>query len=903
MPLRSLARSVTRCLHCAFALAVASSVGLADVILAFDADAGPIEFGAAELSAVLASETTVVARPLAAATSHDANATDTLVVLARVDSPAVTDAIAAQRFAPPAVLRAEGFSIRIAPIANATSRSIWILGADAAGVMYGALEVAEIARAQGLAAIADLDRNPHFAERGVKFNIPLDARTPSYTDAGEPAQQNIATVWDMTFWRDYIDRLARDRYNLVSLWNLHPFPSLVRVPEYPDVALDDVQRSTTDWKEFYSTWAVGLDAPEILDRVETLAHLTIDEKIEFWREVMRYGRSRNVKFYVITWNVFVNGTAGRYGITDALDNATTADYVRRSVRELVLTYPELAGIGLTTGENMLDATAAEKEDWAFRTFGQGVLDALAVQPQRKLAFIHRQHEAGAKEIAKQFAPLVEHPNVDFIYSFKYAEAHALSSTKQNFHANFLQDVGDHPVLWTLRNDDAYFFRWGAPDFVREFIRHMPAHPTRGFYYGSDQWVWARDFLDLERAPDAARQLEHEKHSYHWLLWGRLGYDPDLSNDRLQSLLAERFNLSADAAAQLFAAWQDASMIYPLTTGFHWGRFDFQWYIEASKSRPDPARTPTGFHDLNRFITLPPHPESSNVSIPDYVAAVQRGVAPAGTTPLQVAEQLHRHADHALAVVDTVVSGGRRDRDPDSAAELRRTLEDIRAMAHLGKYYAHKIRAATELALLRATLDRTHHTILAEELNQSAYQWRCYASLALTYYQNPVWLNRVGHVDWRDLYTSVLYDLTTTDSPVAVPSMPPTPGGTILEAEDATTNNVPVRDTTPGFTGAGYRDMAGSQGRRWIEWTFDAPIAGRYILEFRYAMRRQETEPAALTLNGEAAEPLVIWPTGGAQSWAWDRKIVTLRAGPNTIRLAPPLGPNIDHLNILPLEPR
>ena len=39
------------------------------------------------------------------------------------------------------------------------------------------------------------------------------------------------------------DAMARDRYNVLTLWNLHPFPSMVKVPEFPDVALDDVWRS------------------------------------------------------------------------------------------------------------------------------------------------------------------------------------------------------------------------------------------------------------------------------------------------------------------------------------------------------------------------------------------------------------------------------------------------------------------------------------------------------------------------------------------------------------------------------------------------------------------------------------------------------------------------------------
>lgn len=855
---------------------------------------GPIEFGAAELRAALA-----------LLASSAPSAPEPTIVLALADSPEAQRAFATREISPAVTLRSEGFSLRVArPVTGHAARTIWIVGADAAGVMYGSLELAEIIRTRRLDTFTAFDRNPHFAERGVKFNIPLDVRSPSYTDAGESAQQNIATVWDITFWRDYIDRLARDRYNLVSLWNLHPFPSLVRVPEYPDIALADVQRSTTTWKEYYHTWATGLDAPEILNNVETLKRLTIEEKIAFWREVMRYGLSRNVKFYLVTWNVFVNGTAGKYGLTPSLDNATTADYFRRSVRELLLTYPDLAGIGLTTGENMPDATAAQKEDWAFRTYGQGVLDAAALQPGRKMTFIHRQHEAGAAEIARRFAPLIAHPDIEFVYSFKYAEAHALSSTKQNFHEKFLQDVRDQPVLWTLRNDDAYYFRWGAPDFVREFIRNMPTRTTRGFYYGSDQWIWGRDFLDRHRAEDAPRPLEHEKHWFHWLLWGRLGYDPSLSNDRLAALLGECFQLEPAAAARLFAAWQDASMIYPLTTGFHWGRFDFQWYIEGSKSRPEPARTPTGFHDINRFISLAPHPATDNLSIPDYIAALREKEALRSTTPLQLADRIEAHADRAFTFLEG--SGGRPDRHVGATfasgpSDLARTLDDIRIVAHLGKHYAHKIRAATALALFRDTLDATHRSSVAAELNAAAHHWRTYASLALTHYKNPVWMNRVGRVDWRDLYSAVLYDLTTTGSAIAVPSITPSPGGIILEAEDARAGTAPIRNTSPGFTGAGYRDFSGSQGLRSIEWTFEAPTAGRYILEFRYAMRRQETADAALFLNDTPVAPLTLWPTGGIESWAWDRVVIKLRPGANTIRLHPPLGPNIDHLNILPLD--
>ena len=107
---------------------------------------------------------------------------------------------------------------------------------------------------------------------------------------------------------------------------------------------------------------------------------------------MRYGKDRNVDFYVVTWNIFVLGTDGQYGLTDKYDNPTTTDYFRKSVKQMLLTYPDLAGIGLTAGEHMPKMTQEQKEDWAFATYGRGVLDAAALQPGRKITFVHRQQQ-------------------------------------------------------------------------------------------------------------------------------------------------------------------------------------------------------------------------------------------------------------------------------------------------------------------------------------------------------------------------------------------------------------------------------------------------------------------------------------------------------------------------------
>ncbi len=637
-------------------------------------------------------------------------------------------------------IHSEGF------ILKKEGENLLVTGSDAAGVMYGGLELAEQIYLFGLNSIKETVQNPYMERRGTKFNIPLDVRTPSYTDPCDAAQKNIAEMWDFDFWKEYIDNLARYRYNYISLWSLHPFPSMVKVSGYEDVALTNVERSTEAWKEYYSRRGIGFDAPEIINHVEVLKKMTIEEKMAFWQQVMKYAKSRNVDFYVVTWNIFVNGTEGKYGITDNIDNPVTHDYFRKSVKQMFVTYPDLAGIGLTTGENMPRSTTDEKEDWAYSTYAQGVLDAAAEMPDRKITFIHRQHETGAKEIAEKFKPLIDNKNIEFLFSFKYAKAHVMSATKQPYHEKFAKEIEGMKTLWTLRNDDNYYFRWGAPDFVREFLKNIPHEVTRGFYYGSDQWIWGREFTMKE--PDSPNQIEIVKHWYHWMMWGRLGYNPDIADERFVHILQSHFP-KADAQ-KLYAAWQDASLIYPTTTGFHWGPLDFQWYIEACKSEPVYAQNKTGFHDVNRFINLPPHSMSGFQSIPDYVKMIVTNGTSDLISPFGVTDKLDAYADRAIELVDQI--------DAADNKELKVTLHDIRTMALLGKYYACKIAGSTNVALYRETKEKKYQKEAIVQLTQALEFWRKYTETALKQNINPLWTNRVGYVDWVKITEWVKQDI-------------------------------------------------------------------------------------------------------------------------------------------------
>jgi hypothetical protein len=220
--------------------------------------------------------------------------------------------------------------------------TLFIVGGDDAGTMYGLLDVAEQLRhGATLRALKPRATAPYIEMRGIKLNIPLDARTPSYSDAGTAAQENIAHMWDWSFWEEYLDALALHRFNLVTLWSPHVFPSMVRVSEFPDVALDDVCRADVDWKAFqrrFKLSGVNMVTPDVLRNLEVIRRLTMDEKIAFWRKVMRRADERNIRFYVITWNIFPWGADGKHGITADQRNQTTVRYYRESVKAMFRTY-------------------------------------------------------------------------------------------------------------------------------------------------------------------------------------------------------------------------------------------------------------------------------------------------------------------------------------------------------------------------------------------------------------------------------------------------------------------------------------------------------------------------------------------------------------------------------------
>ena len=159
-------------------------------------------------------------------------------------------------------LAAEAYKIDV------NGKSVEVTGGDAAGLMYGLLEIKEQLE-NGNHSIQSKQEAPNLSFRALKFNLPWD----SYR-TGEALQLHYETCRDTSFWESFLDMMAENRFNKLTLWNLHPFNYLVRTEKYPE-ACSFTDNELAEWQQF-------------------------------WHTLFRMAKDRGIETYLINWNIFVS---------------------------------------------------------------------------------------------------------------------------------------------------------------------------------------------------------------------------------------------------------------------------------------------------------------------------------------------------------------------------------------------------------------------------------------------------------------------------------------------------------------------------------------------------------------------------------------------------------------------
>lgn len=310
-----------------FALLGFSAPSLAETVrLYFDPASPQIAFAAGDIKAALESQGHIVQTNNLSALTNDNLGRK--IILATTNNTSVISNLLAQGGSSFGNLGEQAYALRTTTNSHL---NYWVVGGAAVGAMYGGLQLAENITFDGISGTYAEQVSPDFAQRGVKLNLPLDRRIPTYSGftANTSTQYAVSNVWDITFWETWLDQQARNRYNVLSVWVHHPFPALVRVPEYSNACLPSIEG-------FF-----GYSDPS----------LTHEQRVAFWRQVMTYAHNRGFSFYFFCWNVCAEYAEDMYPgiITESESNTNTLDYLSKSMKALLETYPELDGFGISAG--------------------------------------------------------------------------------------------------------------------------------------------------------------------------------------------------------------------------------------------------------------------------------------------------------------------------------------------------------------------------------------------------------------------------------------------------------------------------------------------------------------------------------------------------------------------------
>lgn len=604
------------------------------------------------------------------------------------------------------------------------SETITLAASGDAGLCYGLLDL------RLSSWRASCTKVPYLKKRGIKYNIPLDMRTPSYSDASDMAFHSIGKVWDFSFWQRFLDAMAKQKFNVLSLWSLSPFPSLVKAPGFEAMSLSDVQCSALTPKPSMS--GATLYEEEMQSRAITLKKLSIEEKIAFFNRVLAYAKDRLIEVYLFTWNLFFFGeTARQLGITSSVENPTAKAYLHSATKALLESYPLLAGLGFTAGEQM-SLDACKDVSFLHDTYAQAVDEYLTEHPERKFLLIHRTHWAGSQAIEEQYKTYAH----SFALSFKYSNAHLHSHSKPMFLDRYLKEnPTSFPLFLTIRDDDYYLHRFAGLSFVQAYLKNLPAKRIEGFYVGSDGYSWGWE--TVSRHLEA--ELYLEKHWFKLALFGQLSYDPELAREDLLALFLQRYPTLDEP---FFSLFEQASSLLNLVTTVHWHDWDFQWYVEGCCKFLHPPIAKLAFEDILDFLDCPSMPDSGYLSVGESLN--QQTDTTAGRHVLSIVEELKTIASQVLEGIEHCHQP---TQEHDEVWEMR---EDIHSLRLLGSYYATKL----EAAYLLGKRDKRCLSLLGK----AVVLWEAYAEGVQSRYRPQRFARLCSSIDLRQFNEHARLDL-------------------------------------------------------------------------------------------------------------------------------------------------
>ncbi len=553
---------------------------------------------------------------------------------------------------------------------------ITIIGGDERGIIYGALSlIEEIRNGNDFKNVRAKSESARLPFRGIKHNLPWDSYRPS-----SALDQHYDTVRDIQYWEAFLDMMVENRFNALTLWNLHPFTYMIMPENFPE-ASPFSEQELKEWQSLY-------------------------------RNIFSMAKTRGIDTYIVNWNIFVSrelaeahNVAAENFYPHYFSEGDTSEIVRRYIRESVTQmleeYPDLSGFGISHGEGMGGMTPQQRQDWMNETIIEGMRRA-----NRTAKFIHRVPfsadlgSGGSTSIhTEQLTRKAMEDLGDFFdgpiwVEMKFNWSHAHSSPKLvKVHGGELGDTYFKPkpqnykITWMARNEDFFALRWGVPDFIREHISLNAAESyVGGYFVGSETYIPALDyFTAIDEEVDW--QYAFERQWLFYKLWGRLLYNPETSDTVFKNEFVRRYGLQAESLLDAYSLASSTPLRLASAFDLSW---DFTLYSEGFMALDGMSMD---YISVDRLINRPPL-DPDYVSVKEYV---ETGLAGGyfdshRITPAVLASMLESDCLTALKLVKNIDAGYN--------PSLMYEVSDVKTWANLGLHLAEKLKGAVALETYR-----------------------------------------------------------------------------------------------------------------------------------------------------------------------------------------------------------
>jgi hypothetical protein len=634
-------------------------------------------------------------------------------------------------------------SFRLRRVGN----TIYVTGSDAAGVLYGGLELEQrIRMAHALPLQLEYEDHPALKLRGTCIGLQKPEITYEGAEYDYPyTPQNFPFFYDKTQWTRYLDMLARERMNTLYLWNGHPFTSLLRLPKYPEA--------------------------------REIPAAQLEQNIAMFHWITQEADRRGIWVLQGFYNIHLSHAFARahhlpYHL--ATPTPLAAAYTRYAISEFIRQYPNV-GLMMTLGEALSPHYGAA---WLTQAIVPGVKDGLReLGGTSEPPIVVRAHATDIDDVMKAAKPL--YSNIDTMFKWN-GESLTWTNVRGPVLDRFKDLVANSNV--TIANvhllSNLEPFRWGDPDFVRETVLNFERIGIQGVHvYPLRYWDWP---YTADNPP--LNQLDRD---WIWFdAWGRYAWNPDRDPQKEQAYwvqqLAARFG-TGQAGQHLSNAYELAGICAPKLLP----RIGI---TEGNRQVFSLGMTMPQLIDANRFNsaqTLWTGDAPDGERLYDYVEEEAARKPHHGETPVGIAGEMAASSAKAVAEAEAA-----RPYVTQDLPEYERTLNDMRAIHALMSFYQVKTHAA-ELVMRYGYDQNQDHLREAESLlAQSVDDFRQLTGLTDKTYRDAASLHTsqrqipvrggpsTGH--FRDLLPVYQKELATFHSRLAMLNQPPanTPGAPI-----------------------------------------------------------------------------------------------------------------------------